>query len=183
METTVHPLTLDEYAALREPEDDHITELVRGRVLREPRPGSTHGDVQVTLAYHLKRWAIANDAKVYAESGFILSDDPATVRGPDVAVVQAPSPKEWQPGGWIRGAPDVAVEVLSPSNSPSETHDKVIQYLEAGAHRVWIVDPVARTVMIYRPDGSAVLLHGDDTIDGEDVLAGFSLALAEIFDT
>ena len=88
-----------------------------------------------------------------------------------------------EPGGWIRGAPDVVVEVLSPTDTSSRMQRKTLEYLGAGALRVWIVDPGARTVTVYRPDGSATLLRGQETLDGEDVLPGFSLDLEELFGT
>lgn len=176
-------LTLEEYASLDEPENQWITELVRGLVVREPRPGSLHGRVQVELGRILGNWAReSRRGLVVAESGFILSDDPATLRGPDIAVVLDGRSGEGQPGGWIRGAPDVAVEVLSPSDTSSGVMEKVLEYLEAGAKLVWIVDAQARSVTVYRPDRSASLLRGGDTLLGEDVLAGFTIALGDLFE-
>jgi Uma2 family endonuclease len=135
------------------------------------------------LGHALQSWADAHgEAEVTAESGYILSDDPATVRGPDVAVVLDPERGADAPGGWMRGAPDLAVEVLSPSDSSTAIQQKTVDYLEAGAGLVWIVDPAARTVTTYRPDGSARLLRVDETLDGEDLLPGFTLALVTLFD-
>ena len=59
---------------------------------------------------------------------------------------------------------------------------KILQYLEAGGRLVWIVDPAARTVTVYRPDGRARLLRDDETLDGGDVLEGFEVSVAEILD-
>ena len=181
METAAQFTTLTAYAALEE-HDQYVTELVCGQIIREPRPGHQHGRLQVTLGYHLKAWALRQgEGEVYAESGFILADDPATVRGPDVAVVLHTSSSESEPGGWIRGAPDVVAEILSPSDSSSKIQQKVLEYLEAGAARVWIVDGEACTVTVYRPDGSATIVPGDGTLTGEDVLPGFSLELGALF--
>lgn len=182
MSTETTLLTLADYAALDEPEDAYRTELVRGVVVREPRPRELHGAVQVTLAFHLKARARPRGARVTADSGYILFEEPATVRGPDVAVVLEPRPTEGQPGGWVRGAPEVAVEVLSPSDSSMGVQEKTLEYLEAGARLVWIVDPDAHTVTVYRPDGSANLLREHDVLEGEDVLPGFSLPAREIFE-
>lgn len=182
MRTVAEPLTLADYAALDEDEDEYVTELVRGRVVREPRPGSLHGRTQVELAYHLRAWAQDHtDARVTAESGYILSDEPATVRGPDVAATLEPRPSEDAPGGWIRGAPDVAVEILSPGDTSSGIQEKTLEYLETGARLIWIVDPAARTVTVYRADGSARLLRRTDVLEGEDVLPGFALGLEDLF--
>lgn len=99
-----------------------------------------------------------------------------------MAVKLEPRSSEGEPGGWARGAPDVAGEVLSPSDMSSAMLQKTLEYLEAGARLVWIVDPDARTVTVHRPDGSANILRNHQTLTGENVLEGFSVALAEIFD-
>ena len=181
MTTRATLLTLEEYAALDEPDDGHVSELARGVVVREPRPGRPHGRVQVRIAYTLESWARGVGAEVTAESGYILSEHPATLRGPDVAVVLEPRRIEGEPGGWGRGAPDLAVEVLSPSDTSTANHQKTLDYLRAGTRLVWIVDPTARTVTVYRADGSARLLLERDALEGEDLLAGFSVPLAELF--
>ena len=181
LKTNTRPLTLTDYAALDEPENEQLTELVAGVVVREPRPGRPHGRLQARLAYHLQRWAGAHGAEVTVESGFVLSEEPATVRGPDVAVVLDPDSDREEFGGWLHGAPDVAAEILSPSDTSADTRRKTHEYLDAGARLVWLVDPEARSVLVHRPDGSANLLGEDDTLLGEDVLTGFSLELAELF--
>jgi Uma2 family endonuclease len=180
MQTDQALLTLEEYAALPD-EDEYVSELVRGVVVREPRPGERHGRVQVRVAAELDAWARRTGAVVTAESGYILSEGPATLRGPDVAVVLRPRSTEGEPGGWVRGAPDVAVEVLSASNTSSAMQEKTLEYLEGGAALVWVVDPAARTVTVYRKDGSAHILREADTLEGEDVLDGFSVLVADLF--
>jgi Uma2 family endonuclease len=173
-------LTLTEYAAL----DDHghafVTELVRGVVVREPRPRSLHGEVQVEIAFHLRAWARSRGAVVTAESGYILAEEPATVRGPDVALTLERRASEDMPGGWVRGAPDLAVEVLSPSDSASAIQQKILEYFDAGARLVWIVDPRVRTVMVHRPDGSAAVLRDGDSLDGGSVLEDFTVPVSEL---
>lgn len=174
-------LTLSEYAALDELAHEYVTELVRGRVVREPRPRNVHGEVQIEVAYHIKAWARSRGAVVTAESGYILSEVPATVRGPDVAATLERRSTEGVPGGWVRGAPDVAVEVLSPSDSASAMQEKVLEYLDAGARLVWIVDAEAHTVTVYRADGTGAILREDYTLGGEDVLDGFAVPVRELF--
>ena len=181
MTTNTKRFSLSDYAALDESENEYLTELVDGVVVREPRPGRPHGRLQARLAYHLESWAGGHGAEVTVESGYVLSEEPATVRGPDVAVVLDPGAAVEQPPGWLRGAPDVAVEVLSPSDTATAIHIKTSDYLAAGARLVWIVDPVLRTVTIHRPDGSARVLGEDDTLGGEDVLEGFTVRVTELF--
>jgi Uma2 family endonuclease len=175
-------MTLEEYASLDEPDERYVSELVRGVVVREPLPGRDHGRVQLSIGSVLQQWARAVGADVTAESGYILSEEPATLRGPDIAVVVHPRPSRGEPGGWTRGAPDVAVEVLSPSNTSSAMQEKTLDYLEAGAKLVWLVDPKARTVTVIRRDGSARILRAHEVLDGEDVLSGFSVPLSELFE-
>lgn len=180
MATTTDELTLEQYASLVEPDDGLVSDLVRGQVVREPRPGRSHARVQFRLAQHLSNWVDEHGrGEVVGESGYVLSTEPATVRGPDVAV--SLNPVDADVGGWTSGAPDVAVEVLSPSDSSTAMQQKVLDYLEAGSALVWVVDPRARTVTVYRPDGSASLLRGAETLTGEDVLPGFSVSLPELF--
>jgi len=183
MQATADLLTLEQYAALVDEDERYVTELVRGVLVREPRPGDVHGTLQVGLGYHLRAWARAHGAKVTAESGYILFEDPSTLRGPDLAVMLEPRSGRGRPGGWIRGAPDLAVEILSPSDAATAIQEKTLDYLGAGARRVWIVDPVARTVTVFRADGTARLLRDADTLDGEDVLVGFSVTLEELFES
>jgi Uma2 family endonuclease len=173
-------LTLSEYAALDDPEYEFVTELVRGVVVREPRPRNLHGEVQVEIAFHLRAWARSRGAVVTAESGYILEEEPATVRGPDVALTLERRTTEGVPGGWVRGAPDLAVEVLSPSDSASAIQQKILEYFHAGARLVWIVDPQVRAVIVHRPDGSAAVLRDGESLEGGDVLEGFAVAVSEL---
>lgn len=83
----------------------------------------------------------------------------------------------------MEGAPDLAVEVLSPSDDPVDVQQKVRDYLEAGARLVWVVAPSARAVTVYRADGSARLLREGEALEGEDVLPGLHIPLAELFES
>lgn len=181
MPTETHPLTLAEYAALGDPDDAYASELVRGVVVREPRPGREHGRVQAQLVAVLCAWAGERAAEVTTESGYLLAEDPPTLRGPDVAVRLDPLGGEETLSGWVRGAPDLAVEVVSPSDSSTNIRQKVIDYLAAGAQGVWIVDPSTRTVVVHHPDRTARILERDEVLRGEGLLPDFSLPLPELF--
>jgi Uma2 family endonuclease len=180
MTTTTEPLRLAEYAAWTDHDEGYTTELVRGRVVREPRPARPHGRLQVRISRLLAEWVDGHGrGEVTSESGYVLFEEPATVRGPDIAVSLSPSDADV--GGWTLGPPDVAVEISSPSDTSSAMQAKVLDYLQAGTSLVWIVDPSARTVTVYRPDGSAALLREGDLLVGEDVLPGFSISLLDLF--
>lgn len=175
-------LTLEEY--LRLPDDGSRTELVRGRVVREPPPATLHGRLQSRIAYLIETYEQARGGRgaVAVGSGFLLAVDPPTVRGPDVSYVAAERIPEagseepyWQMG------PDLAVEIVSPSNLWTEMQRKVGDYLAAGTRLVWVVDPPTRTVTVYRPGAQASRLEAGAELDGGEVLPGFRVALGELF--
>lgn len=108
---------------------------------------------------------------------------PRRVRVPDVSVILWEKfPEKRLPQDAIYAvAPDLAVEVLSPGNSPSEMEIKRQEYLEAGVRLIWYLDPRERTATVYRVDGSVEELDATGTLDGGDVLPGFSVSLAKLF--
>ncbi len=116
-----------------------------------------------------------------AETGFQIARDPDTVRAPDVGFVLS----ERDPGepvkGYFQGAPDLAVEVLSPDDRASEVLAKVRDWLQAGCRRVWVVDPRARTVSVHRSPSEVAVLSESDTLTDEDLLPRFRLPVGEIF--
>jgi Uma2 family endonuclease len=159
-------------------------ELVDGEVVEMTPAGGVHGKVTARVSRRLTEHVEAHGGGevVAGDVGFVLAlpADPERVRAPDVAFVStARLPGGRLPQGFIRGGPDLAVEVLSPSDDPVEVQRKVRDYLEAGTRLVWVIAPSARTVTVYRPDGSARLLRDSERLDGEDVLPGFELPLGE----
>ena len=122
--------------------------------------------------------------KVYAAgTGFILFLEPDTVRAPDAAFVsneRAAGQKRRE--GFFEGAPDLAVEVISPDDTEEEVAAKVLDYLEAGTRLVWVIRPRTRTVTAYRSRADIHLLTGEDRLDGGNILPGFSIRLEEIFE-
>jgi Uma2 family endonuclease len=83
--------------------------------------------------------------------------------------------------GFFPGPPDLAVEVISPDDRDSEVLAKVQNWLDAGCRVVWLVDPRRQTVQVFQGRGEAAVLHLSDTLCGEPLLPGFSLAVAEVF--
>jgi Uma2 family endonuclease len=174
--------TIEEYERL--PEDGFWKdELVRGRLVREPGPGNEHGWLQVNVAVALRQFVHARRlGVVMVESGFVLHEDPPTVRCPDVSFVAADRlPPGGLPAGYLRHAPDLAVEIISPSNTAADVLEKVTEYLESGARQVWVVDPRKRQVVVHRALDDSRILSERDEMDGGDVLPGFRLPIAEIF--
>jgi Uma2 family endonuclease len=161
-------------------------ELVDGEIIEMPPTGAEHGEYTMRLGHrltdHVERHG--GGKVVGGDAGFVLDlpADPERVRAPDVAFIAAARiPNGRLPTGFFAGSPDLAIEVLSPSDNPVDVQRKIRDYLEAGAHLVWIVAPQVRTVTVYRPDGSARLLREPEALDGEDVLPGFRLPLRDLF--
>jgi Uma2 family endonuclease len=174
-------MTADELLKLNLP--DKRTELVRGKlVVREPA-GFRHGAVANRLARVLSNYVEehALGLVVAAETGFILPGAPQTVRAPDVGFVSRRRIPDPLPTGYLETAPDLAVEVLSPEDRPSEVAEKVADWVKAGTTLVWVVDPARRLVRVHRADGSETELRDDEVLTGESVAPGFACPLGAIW--
>ena len=167
------------------PADGYKYELQAGLLVSEPLPGGRHGSVMAAVAEilraHVKKHRLG--VVVAGDSGFIPARKPDTVRGPDVAFVSME--RYEQSGDTVRafaGAPDLAVEILSPSNTSAGMHAKVADYLAAGTRRVWVVDPEAQTVTVYASLLWPQRLGEDELLEGDDVVPGFQVRVGEFFE-
>jgi len=169
---------------LANPVPNKCTELVAGHILVREPPGYRHGAVAaqllVAIAVHVKSRGLGR--VLAAETGFTLFRNPDTVRAPDVAFIRTERVPATPPIGCAEFAPDLTVEVLSPSDRVGRVLAKVGDWIEAGARLVWIVDPEKRVARVYRADGTQASLTADDALDGEDVLPGFSARVADMID-
>jgi Uma2 family endonuclease len=182
MSTEIQLMTADELLAM--PDDGFCYELIKGELIRMPPPGHIHGRVIMRIAGPLYQHVIANKLGfVYAaETGFLIHQNPDTVRAPDAVFVEqrrVESAGEVE-GYWV-GAPDLVVEVVSPSDSVGYVEDKVEQWIEAGSRLVWVISPKLRTVTVYRSLTDVRTLTEKDTLDGNDVVPGFQMNISEIF--
>lgn len=170
---------------LRFGDDGVRRELVDGKVIEMPPHGGAHGKIAGQLYRKLAEYLEqAGGGEVMVGGvGFVLRlpSDPERVRAPDVAfVARERLPGGRLPQGFILGTPDLAVEVLSPSDTMLDVQQRVRDYLDAGTRLVWLVAPQARTLTVYRADGSAHLLRDQDVLDGEDVLPGLVIPLSDV---
>lgn len=175
-------MTADEL--LRLPADGMRHELVQGEMTTMAPAGAEHGFIAAELAASLSGYARRHDlGRVFAaETGFRIASDPDTVRAPDVAFVSASRLAETGiPRGFWPGAPDLAVEVLSPSDSYAEMEAKVYDWLDAGAQMVWIVNPKTRSITTYDAKGEVRVFRAKDTLDGAEVLPGWRITVGEVF--
>lgn len=165
---------------LAQPEDGSKYELVDGEIRMSPG-GARHSQVGVKLAARLL--AFTTDRRL----GFVFGSDigyrlpGGNVRSPDASFVRAGRfPDERVPDDFANMAPDLAVEVVSPGDRPRHLLDKVGEYLEAGTRLVWVIEPTKAKAVAYRSLSEVRELGPDQTLDGEDVLPGFSCPLREI---
>lgn len=175
-------LTAEEFFRLYSHKDGDY-ELVKGEVIKMAPPGGVHGGIAVNIAIALGTFVRQrNLGRVVVESGFRLESQPDTVRGPDVAFIRRERiSAEGLPRAFFTIPPDLAVEVVSPSDTASDMEMKVQDYLRNGTQRVWVVYPDSRRIQVYSPDGTARGYREDAVIQDEDLLPGFSLPLREIF--
>lgn len=182
MSTFTRQITADELFAM--PKGNVRRELVRGEVREMAPAGSNHGSVTNRFAFLLSRHVYAHDlGEVFAaETGFRLRTDPDTVRGADVSfIAKSRIPKDGAPVGFWPGAPDLAVEVVSPGDTLEEVEEKVDEYLSAGARMVIVITPRRKTATVHRPGANPLVLREGDVLDAGDVVSGFRCPIADIF--
>ena len=171
-------LSLDEFS--RVPHDGQKYELLEGQLIMTPT-GMKHEEIGGNLLYLLKKHLEKQPTgRVYGSSaGYRLSDE--IVLAPDVSFVrQEQLPGGRSPIGFGEFAPDLAVEIVSPGDQALDIEDKVQLYLQYGTRRVWVINPRRRIATVYAPDNTARTLRPDETLDGEDVLPGFTCRLSDI---
>ncbi|MBC8078071.1 MAG: Uma2 family endonuclease [Chloroflexales bacterium] len=179
--TATQLLTAEEFLLL--PENGMRRALVRGEVEETMPPGGRHGNVALKLGGRIQAWVEAGAGGCAGvESGFILARNPDIVRGPDVFYVRAERiPTEGIPEAFWTIAPDLAVEIVSPSETAEDVRAKVREYLDAGTQLVWEVYPRTREVVAYAADGSARAFGPADTLQAPELLPGFACRVSEIF--
>jgi Uma2 family endonuclease len=169
---------------LRMPNDGWRYELVAGELRRMAPAGGEHGYVGIRATRLLDRFIEKEQlggSLFAAETGFRIFTSPDTVRAADVAYVGPERLDQARVRGYPNFAPDLVVEVVSPGDTASEVHEKVMEWLEAGARLVWALYPRTRSVVVHRPGGEARVLRADDTLDAEPVLPGFSCRVGDLF--
>ena len=175
-------LTADDLA--KQPDDGTRYELVKGVLQKMPPAGFEHGICAAEIGSKLNVHVRAHQLGYVcgAETGFKIAQNPDTVRAPDAAFVrQASVEGQGIVKGYWEGAPDLAVEVISPGDTYAEVAEKVEEWLTAGCAMVWVVNPRRETVEVYRSDKDFTVLRGTDVLDGGDVVEGFQCQVQDIF--
>jgi Uma2 family endonuclease len=165
-------------------QEDEAFELLRGEPPSMSPVGFEHLVVTAILVESLRAFVPRpRPGIVGGVAGFILPTMPVVLLAPDVAFVRRdrlPPQSAWS--RFLRLAPDLAVEVVSLHDTVSEINDKTLTYLDLGVRLVWVVDPRRRIVAVYTPDGMARILRESDLLDGSDIIPGFSIPVAVVFD-
>ena len=166
------------------PEGGKKYELVKGELIEKIPSGGTHSELSAIIVRFLLNFIWGRDfGKIFgAETGFYLARDPDIVRAPDVAFMTL---ERWQaqpfPEKFLEGAPDLAVEIVSPNDRADEIRDKIFDFFDAGCRLIWVVYPRQNLVVAHFPDGTARTYRRTDTLDGGEVLPGFTLELTGLF--
>jgi Uma2 family endonuclease len=156
-------------------------ELIDGEIVQMAPPNGEHGAIQAALiraiGNHLER---SNLGTAYGEVGYLLRQNPDTVLGPDLSFVAAARVPVDQ-SRFLALAPDLAVEIVSPSNAPGEIERKVALYLQAGTRMIWVAYPRQRQVVVHTPGEAPRVFTESDELPGGDVLPGLAVPVASIF--
>lgn len=181
MATTVTaPMTVEEFKRL--PDNGNKHELSEGLLITMPPPFSLHSLIVVQVLELLQAYLRQNPVgRAIPEAGYFLFRHPPTVRQPDVSVLSEERMHAAPKDSWFEGAPELAVEVVSPSDSAQDLEIKTRQYLQAGAKQVWVLYPATRTVHVACPDSAVLILNESETLTGGDLLPGFSVQVADLF--
>jgi Uma2 family endonuclease len=166
----------------RMPDDGRRRELIRGELIEMSPPNFRHGRVVIRLGSRLEAHADEHDlGEVCADAGWIFEHDPDTVLGPDLSFVLKSRLDQVNEEGFARTFPDLAIEVLSPSNTAGEMMRKVEIYFRCGVSAVWIVEPKRQLAEIHRKGQPVIRLGLDDALEDQELLPGFSLTLRDLF--
>jgi Uma2 family endonuclease len=172
-------MTVEEFSRL--PGEGARHEINAGELITLPPPKSMHSltllAVLECLQAYLRKHPIG---RAIPEAGYVLSREPLTIRQPEVSVLSKERIQATGEDSYFEGAPELAVEVVSPSDSAEDLEIKVGQYLSAGAQQVWVLYPKTRDLHVYSAK-HAVVLKSDDVLKGGEFLPGFAVKVSELF--
>lgn len=181
--STATLITADEFARMS---FDMPVELVRGEIVEMTVPGYRHGVVCLNVGFRIRLWTSSQSVKWIVatnDSGIVTQLDPDTVRGADVQAIRADRlGSDGVVRHYLRVAPELTVEVLSPSDRFSDVMAKVEEYLELGVQEVWIVDPESRSVRLCHPDGRFTTVRAGQTLSSVP-LVGLSIPVDQLFES
>jgi len=164
--------------------DGNRYELINGELVDMGNSGALHGYTCSILVMVLMNYILPRKLGIILDSSTAFTMQNGNKRSPDISFLSKEKLQglEELPDGFLDGAPDLAIEVLSPNNTIAEIHQKIVEYFENGSRLVWVINLKQHYVLVYRsakePDR---LLKQSDMLDGEEVIAGFTMPLSELF--
>jgi len=178
--TSPKPITADDLLSMG---DIGRCELINGELVMMSPAGLAHGMVAMRIGRYLSEFVEEHNlGSVFAaETGFKVHSNPDLVRAPDTSFIQKSRLAGKLPKGFFEGAPDLAVEVLSPDDSKREVDKKIKMWLEHGTTSVWLADPASRTIAVYRAGCKPILLEFSNKLHNEPMLPGFVMILSKVF--
>ena len=159
-------------------------ELVAGKIVGKNMPtGHTHGIIELNIGSALRQYAREHKSGqvMVGEVGIFTHRQPDHVHGADVIYISKERYAQRQSQSFLDIAPEIAVEVLSPDDTWRRFNQKLREYFEIGVRSVWIVDPEAKTVVVYRSFIDFQEFTEADTLTIENILPGFSLTVSDVF--
>ncbi|MEP0917497.1 Uma2 family endonuclease [Leptolyngbya sp. DQ-M1] len=173
--------TDEEFMAL--PDNGDRYEIVNGELRIVGNSGMQHGYIAIFLGGRMVVYVVDRKLGVVCDSSTAFKMKSGNKRSPDISFVAKDRLKGLKklPRGFFEGAPDLAVEVIPPSNTFEEIHQKIVEYFESGSRLVWVINPDEESVIVYRSATPDRLLKKTDFLDGEEVVDGFRLEIAELF--
>lgn len=180
MSVITRTVTAEELLAMSE---HKWLELYDGELKDVSPANARHGDIAGQIGMILRQYVSPRKlGRILIEGGYILARNPDTVLGPDVSfLLQSRIPADGLPQKFFEGHPDLAVEIISPTNPRKELLAKLNRYLASGTALAWLVDPNAQTVDVYRPEHAVTHLTRTDMLSGHEVIPGFTVQVAEFF--
>lgn len=173
--------TIAEYMAL--PDDGKRYELVKGVLVEMPGPSGRHGKIIFELSAYLKNYLDTHSLGVgFSGTAFVLDLVNNVVRVPDLAFVTTERARGINYDEAFPAPPDLAIEIMSPTDKWSAVVEKVGEYQQAGVPLVWVIDPFDKGVFIYRLHHPRQTLNEDGELDGGDMLPGFKLKISKLFE-
>ncbi|MBF2000670.1 MAG: Uma2 family endonuclease [Synechococcales cyanobacterium C42_A2020_086] len=173
--------TDEEFMALSN--DEHRYELVNGELIDMGNSGMEHGYVACILSAVLTTFVQQNKLGAVCDSSTAFTLKSGNRRSPDVSFVARERLKGLKrpPRGFFQGSPDLVVEILSPNNTIEEIHEKIVEYFQNETRLVWVIHPDEKYVLVYHTSEPDCFLRSDDLLEGEAVVPGFAMPIADLF--
>ncbi|MEP9412453.1 MAG: Uma2 family endonuclease [Candidatus Brocadia sp.] len=164
------------------PKEGYKCELIQGKLVMGPA-GIEHEEIGANLLTALRSFVSERKLGIVCGSSAGYWMKSGNLRSPDVSFIRKERLQGYKrpPKGFFKGSPDIAIEILSPTDTVESLHGKIVEYFENDTKLAWVVNPEEQTVLIYHSPQPSKLLTKNDLLDGEEILKGFTFPIAELF--